>query len=732
MVQPMQTVKRESHMVGAVWTGLAPCILWFGCGGAAQTTPPPPPPPSEPKVVVESPPTPAPTELTSDEGMWLLNDFPSARLERRHGFAPSHAWLDEVRLSSVRLAGGCSGSFVSPNGLVMTNHHCAVRCVQQVSTKQKDFMTLGFNATSAGEELRCPEMEINQLVEITDVTDRVGSATKGLEEKAANEARKAELSRIEKSCATSDDYRCDVVSLFHGGKYHLYKYRRYQDVRLVFAPEKSIAFFGGDPDNFNFPRYDLDVTFVRVYQDGKPSKTEHYFPWSAKGAEKGELVFVSGHPGSTSRTMTVAQLAYMRDYALPSWLIKLAERRGAIREFQKLGAEQKRVSETAMFGSENAIKALRGRRLALVDAEFFERKVREEQELRARVNADPELRAKYGDAWERIAAAQERKRELRTPLMLIEKGDGFWSTFMDHARTIVRASEELPKPNEQRYREFVDSQLPALKQQLYSSAPINDEFETMKLALSLTRLRELLGTDHSVVKAVLGTKSPQQVAEEVVRGTKLGKVDERKRLFEGGKAAVQGSKDPAIDLARTLEPFARDVRKSFEDEVEAVEDRNAERIAAARFAVLGTSVYPDATFSLRLSFGTVQGWEEGGKQVEPFTTMGGAFDRHTGADPYALPKSWLEAKNRINLSTPFNLSTSNDIIGGNSGSPMFNKDREIVGLIFDGNIHSLGGDYAFDDRLNRAVAVHSAAILEALGSVYDAKRVKEEIEAARK
>jgi hypothetical protein len=664
--------------------------------------------------------------------MWLLNDFPSERLGRRHGFAPTQAWLDAVRLSSVRLAGGCSGSFVSPTGLVMTNHHCVVRCVQQLSTQSKDYMKQGFQAKASGDEVRCPEMEINQLVGITDVTGRVGRAIEGLSEGKANEARKAELSKIEKECATSDAHRCDVVSLFQGGRYHLYKYRRYQDARLVFAPEVGIAFFGGDPDNFNFPRYDLDVAFVRVYDAGQPVRTDHYFPWSDKGAAEGELTFVSGHPGHTSRMMTVSQLEYSRDHGLPSWLQRLAEVRGGIREFQKRGPEHERVSGTTLFGAENGLKALRGRHAALVNRAFFDKKVREERVLRDRVEADPELKSRYGDAWDRIASVQDKKRSMREEYVLIEGGQGFWSTLMDHARTIVRGVEELSKPNEKRFREYGDSQLPAIEQQLYSTAPIHDEFEVMKLAMALTRLREFLGADHPAVKAALGKRSPEQVAQDVVKGTKLFKVDERKRLFEGGKQAVEASTDPAIVLARAVDPLARQIRARFEDEVEAVENLNAERIAAARFAVFGTSVYPDATFSLRLSFGTVQGWAEDGKKIDPFTTIQGAFERHTGSPPYDLPSSWLKAKDRIDLSTPMNLSTSNDIIGGNSGSPLFNKERQIVGLIFDGNIHSLGGDYAFDARVNRAVSVHSVAILEALDKVYEAKRLKDEIEAARK
>jgi hypothetical protein len=668
-----------------------------------------------------------PLSFSSDEGMWLLNHFPSEVLERRHGFAPTQAWLDEVMRSSVRLARGCSGSFVSSRGLVMTNHHCAVGCIQQLSTTRKDYIKSGFTAKQATDEPRCPEMEINQLIEITDVTDRVNEATKGLDETKANDARKQQMSAIEKSCATSDALRCDVVTLFQGGRYHLYKYRRYQDVRLVFAPEVSIAFFGGDPDNFNFPRYDLDVTFLRVYENGKPASTPSHFRWSPHGAEQGQLTFVSGHPGRTSRMSTVSQLAYMRDHGVPAVLMRWLEIRGAVREFQKRGVEQARVSGTTLFGAENAIKALRGRQQALLDPMFFSQLQQKENQLRDRVKADADLEAKYGDAWDRIAAVQAAKQRLANEYALVEAGQGFWSTLMDHARKIVRASDELPKPNEQRLREYADSNLPALQQELFSTAPIHQEFEEMKLALSLTRLRELLGTDHPVVKAALGNESPEQVAKKTIAGTKLTHVDERKRLYESGKTAVQASSDAAIVLARTIDPWARQIRERFEQQVEAVETRNAERIAAARFAVFGTSVYPDATFSLRLAFGVVQGWTENGQQVGPFTTMAGAFERHTGAPPFDLPASWLTAKSKINGSTPMNLVSTHDIIGGNSGSPMFDTQRQIVGLIFDGNIHSLGGDYAYDPRSNRAVSVHSSAILEALDKVYDARSLREEL-----
>ncbi len=684
--------------------------------------------PSAPSSSPAQPPPPlAGTPPSSDEGMWLLEDFPVQRLKDKYGFAPTKEWLDHVRLSSIRFPGGCSGSFVSPRGLVMTNHHCVHHCVQQISNKKNDHVANGFQAARLEDEVPCPAMEINQLVEIKDVTGSIEDATRGMPDKEANDAKKAEMSRLEKACATSDSIRCDVVTLYHGGRYHLYKYKRYQDVRLVFAPELSIAFFGGDPDNFNFPRYDLDTSFVRVYENGKPAATDQYFKWSKAGAGEGELTFVSGHPGSTSRLLTVAELEYVRDEALPPRLMRLAEARGVLSEFQKLGQEQKRISSSRLFGVENAIKALRGRWQALLDPAFFARKASEERAIRSRVDADPRMKAAYGSAWDAIAAAQKRKREIRAPYVWLEQGWAFWSDLAEHARTLVRAAEELPKPDGTRLREFSDSHLPEIKQELLASAPIYDDLEIVTLTLSLTQMREALGVDHPAVRKLLGKDAPATVAARLVKGTRLKDVAFRKKLLEGGKSAVDASNDPMIAFMRSIDADARAVRKDYEDNVEAVEKKNSELIAKARFELLGTSEYPDATFTLRLSYGQVRGWVEGGQPVKPFTTIGGAFERHTGAEPFALPKSWLDARSRLDLDTPFNFVTTNDIIGGNSGSPVINKDAEIVGLIFDGNIHSLGGDYYFDEASNRAVALHSSAILEALDKVYHATRLRDEL-----
>lgn len=669
------------------------------------------------------------SEIAADDrgGMWLFNRFPSDKVGREFGFSPDQPWLDHVRLSSIRLGRGCSGSMVSPSGLVMTNHHCAHRCIEQISNAKNDHVANGFYAAAEKDEVACPALEADQLVEITDVTDRVNAVTRGLSDRDYNIAQKAEMSKIEKECASSDQIRCDVVSLYHGGFYHLYKYRRFQDLRLVFAPEFSVAFFGGDPDNFMFPRYDLDVTFLRIYDGGKPASMQHYLKWSPAGVRGGDLAFVSGHPGSTSRSLTVAEVEYQRDTQIPARLLRLTEARGMLREFQKRGKEQKRISSATLFYVENGIKALKGRRDALLDREVFSALVKAEQALRAKVQSDPAMKLEYGDAWGAIAAAQQELVRVRKPYTQIEQGAAFWSDLFSFARTLVRAAEETGKPNEKRLREYVDSQMPAVKQQLFSTAPIDDEFEILTLALSLTQMREELGIDDPVVRKILGRQSPRQLATALVKGTALKDLKVRRRLFDGGKAAVDGSKDPLIELARKIDVDARQVRTKYEDNIEGVVKKNSEIIARARFKIYGTRVYPDATFTLRLSFGVVKGWNEDGREVAPLTTIGGAFERATGEPPFALPKSWLAAKNKLDLTTPLDFCSTNDIVGGNSGSPVIDRNAEVVGLIFDGNIHSLGGDYVFDEAKNRAVSVHSSGLLEALDKIYGATRIRDEL-----
>ncbi|BAC90569.1 S46 family peptidase [Gloeobacter violaceus] len=664
----------------------------------------------------------------AEEGMWTYDNFPSEQVAKKYGFKPDAAWLERVRLASLRLAGGCSGSFVSPNGLVMTNHHCAATCIEELSTAQQNYIESGFLARRPEAELKCPDVELNQLTAIEDVTERVKKATANLSGQQFSDAQKAEFARIEKACADATGLRCDVVNLYQGGLYNLYKYKRYQDVRLVFAPEFRIAFFGGDPDNFNFPRYDLDVTFLRAYDKSQPVKTEHYLPLSPTGPKAGELVFVSGSPGSTSRLFTVAQLEFLRDVVFPESLKRRAELRGVLTQFARQGPEQRRISQETLFGVENSFKAINGQQQALLDREFFGRKVAAEQKLRAAVARDPALERKYGKAWDEIALIEKRYETFYRPYLLVERGAAFNSKLFDIARTLVRAAQERPKPNEKRLREFRDSALPSLTQSLFSEAPIYGDLDEVTLTFSLTKLREYLGTDDPLVRQVLGKESPEEVARRLVQGTKLTNVALRKLLWEGGAAAVAASSDPMIRFAVAVDPAARALRLRYEREIEGPVNQNSELIAQALFAQTGTSVYPDATFSPRLSYGAVEGYEHNGRRVEPFTDMAGAFERATGKDPYALPPSWLAAKDRLNLATPFNFVTTNDIIGGNSGSPVIDSRAQAVGLIFDGNIHSLGGAFGFDAALNRAVAVDSRALIEALRAVYGAGALVDELQ----
>ncbi len=670
-----------------------------------------------------------PTLASADEGMWTVNAFPKDKVKGKYGFEPDDKWLQHVQLSSARLVTGCSAAFVSDSGLVMSNHHCAHDCIHSLSTAEKDYIKDGFLAKTQADEPMCPGFEINQLVEISDVTERMNKATAGMADDKANEARKAETARIEKECATSDALRCDVVSLYHGGIYNLYKYRRYQDVRLVFAPEYTIAFFGGDPDNFMFPRYDLDVSFLRVYENGKPLATEHYFKWSAAGAKDGELTFVAGNPGGTDRLLTVAELEHERDVSMVRTLIYLAELRGFLNEYRRRSAEANRIALEDIFYIENSLKAYKGKFRALVEEDLFASKVAAENELRERVNANAEWKKKYGGAWDAIEKALIDYDAIYYQLKYVERGGGFDTQLWSWAKTLVRAADEVPKKNEKRLPEYSDSSLPAVKQRLLAKRAWSEEFEIAQLSFSLTKLREDLGPDHPFVKKILGKDSPDDVAARLVKGSKLSDPELRKKLWDGGKKALATvADDTMIKLFKSIDAEGRAVRKKYEDNVESVLKKSDELIAQARFAVYGTELYPDATFTFRITYGAVKGWTEpGGKQVKPFTNLAGAFDRHTGADPFALPKSWLDKKGKLDLKTPFNFTTTNDIIGGNSGSPMFNKDGEITGLIFDGNIHSLGGDYWFDEKLNRAVGVHSEAIIQALARIYGADRIVNEL-----
>ncbi len=666
---------------------------------------------------------------SADEGMWLLDNFPSDQVGKLYGFRPDQQWLDRARLSAVRLAQGCSAAFVSPRGLVQTNHHCAERCIEQLSRAGKDLLASGFYAKEEKDEAKCPDFELDQLIGIGDVTPRVREAIEGKEGEAFTEAKRAVKAAIAKECSGGDDaLRCDVVELYEGGVYNLYKYRRFQDVRLVFAPEQAIAFFGGDPDNFEFPRYDLDVSYLRAYQDNKPLDTSaNFFRYAPEDVKPGDLTFTVGNPGSTKRLNTVAELEYNRDVTLPRALFRLSELRGLLTEFQTKGAEEKRIAAGRIFGVENSLKGQKGRFGALVDPALIAARSQAESELRARVNDDPALKAEAGAAWDTIRETLQRWKPKSEKYAYTEGRAAFDSQLFTDALALLRYPAEKAKPEEKRLPEYTDANFPSLRQSVLADRPFYPELQKLTLTFSLTKLREVLGPDDPFVRKVLGKKSPAELATELVDGSKLGDAAVRKALLEGGQAAIDASSDPMVELARLVDPDFRAIRKDYEDNFVAPLNKSHSAIARARFKIFGTSIYPDATFTMRISYGTVKGYWQNGKFVEPITRIGGLFERATGAPPYRLPESWVAARPVLNMDQPMNFATTNDIIGGNSGSPVVNKAGEIVGLIFDGNIQSLGGDFGFDPGVNRAVAVNVGALREALTKVYHADRIAAEL-----
>lgn len=665
----------------------------------------------------------------ADEGMWTFDRFPAAEVAKKYGFRPDPKWLDHVRLGSLRLAGGCSAAFVSPRGLVQTNHHCAVECIEQLSTAGRNLVAEGFYARAEADERKCPTIEANQLIEITPVTARIKRATDGKDGAAFAAALKAEKARIAAECSRNDDnLRCDVVELYGGGVYDLYKYGRYQDVRLVFAPEVSIAFFGGDPDNFEFPRYDFDVSFLRVYVDGKPLDTSaSYLRYAKADARVADLVFTSGNPGSTKRLETVAQLEYRRAVTLPRDIAWYSEERGLLTQFAAESPEHARIARTVLYEVENALKAEKGMFAALMDPRIIHDRAVAEQALRAKVDADATLGRQYGAAWDGISATLERYRVQDDRLFLLANNRGFLSDLLEHARVLVRHAAEKVKPDAERLADYTEASFPELRQKLVSEAPIYPELEKLRLTFSLTKLREVLGPDDDFVKKVLGNRSPAQLAAELVDKTKLADPALRRRLLDADLATLKASDDPMIKFALAIDPDLRAALKARNDGLNAALARYGAQIAAARFRVEGTSTYPDATFTPRLSYGAITGYEVGGRKIAPVTYVRGLYARATGAEPFRLPPSWIAARTALNPDTPINLATTNDMVGGNSGSPLINKDAEVVGLAFDGNIQSLGGDYGYDAAVNRAVVVSVGILREGLAKVYHADRLVREL-----
>ena len=669
-----------------------------------------------------------PVTVRSDEGMWTFHNPPVQQLKERYGFNLTTEWLDHVRLASVRFNDGGSGSFVSPHGLVLTNHHVAMGQLQKLSTSGKNYARDGFYARTRGEEIKSPDLELNVLISMQDVTARVqDAARKQTSEAEALQARKAEIARIEKESLDSSGLRSDVVSLYGGGEYWLYRYKKYTDVRLVFAPEQQIAYFGGDPDNFTYPRYCLDMALFRVYENGGPVESKHYLKWNPGGAEAGDLVFVSGHPGSTERLKTVAQLEAERDHHLPMMIRMLNRRLETLKRYGQRGSEPARQAANQILSIENALKAFKGELDGLMNPGLMKKKMKEEAEFRALVSKNGDLESRYGGAWDelRLAQAQELERAKETFFRTLRG-----ARLPTMALTLVLYSQEVEKPDGERLDGFHESQLESLRFRLLSPAPVYPELEIELLADSLNESLEQLGPNDAFVKAVLHGRAPVEVAKELVQGTKLTDPAFRKTLLEQGKSAIAGSKDPAIELARRVEPAVREIRKWHETKVESLTASAGEKLGKARFAVYGRSIYPEATFTLRLAFGTVKGYPMNGTLAPPKTTFFGLYDRARSfalKPPFNLPERYDQKRDQLALATPFNFVSSADIIGGNSGSPVINRAGAIVGLIFDGNIESLVGNYIYYEETNRAIAVHTAGMTEALKKLYGAAALMDEL-----
>ncbi|MGL6076030.1 MAG: S46 family peptidase [Fimbriiglobus sp.] len=675
--------------------------------------------------------------LLADEGMWLFNAPPLKQLKENYNFEPTKEWLEHLQKSSVRFNSGGSGSFVSKTGLVMTNHHVGADDLQKLSTQEKNYLRDGFHAKTNAEELRCKGLELNVLQSIKIVTDEVNGAVKmGMAPAEAFKARQGKIGEIEKAAADpKNNIRADVVTLFAGGQYHLYIFKKYTDIRLVFAPEKGIAFFGGDPDNFEYPRFDLDVCFFRVYENDKPITPEHHLTWSEAGTKPNDLIFVSGHPGRTTRQNTIAELQYQRDTGYPALLSRLNRLEVLIGSWVERSEANRQKGEDELFGIQNSRKARIGGLGGLLDPKLMDRKVKEEERLKKFLREIPvdssslEFANDAVAAFEKIAAAEKVRASMIKDANLWSNGTAFNSSLFGIARTLVRAADEKPKAARDRLPEFGDSRLPSLEFGLFSDEPHYADFETLKLADSLTMLVNAYPNDE-LVKKVLAGKSPRDRAFELISSTKVGDVAFRKKMYEGGKTAIDEAKDPMLELAKLVDTKARDIRKKFETQVDEPKRQAYSLLAKARYMMDGDKTYPDATFTLRLSYGTVKGYKENGKDIPAYTDFTGLYERSKEQGnkyPFELPKRWDDKKAKLDMKTPFNFVSTADIIGGNSGSPVVNQKGEVVGLIFDGNIQSLVLDFIYDDTEARALSVDSRGIIEALAKVYDADGLVKEL-----
>jgi V8-like Glu-specific endopeptidase len=647
----------------------------------------------------------------ADEGMWTFDAFPAAKMRTNYGWAPDQMWLDKVRSAALRLTGGCSASFVSPEGLILTNHHCVAGCAEQNSTTNNNILKIGFVAATRERELKCAGQQAEVVTAIRDVTADVKGAVGAATGEPAVKARNAAIARIESAgCPDKVTKRCQVVGLYGGGQYKLYTYHKYSDVRLVWVPEAQAAQFGGDPDNFNFPRYALDASFLRAYEGGKPAATPAHLQWTARAPVDGEATFVVGNPGSTQRLFTTEQLAMQRELVLPMRVATYSEMRGRLINAMESGPTKNREGHQALEGLENSLKVYIGLKKALDDPAFMGKIAAAEADLKAKSGN------RFANPWSDIAAATQSSRNLYfARYFALPRGDLF-----NYAISLVRAADERAKPDSERLPAYTESALPLLQKRVLDPEPIYPWLEQLYLEWSLSKAREYLGADDAETKVLLGKESPEELAERLVVGTRLADAAYRKELWDGGKAAIEASTDPMIVYARRIDGNDRELQRKYDTLVDAPITAAQAKLAGARFAAYGNTLYPDATFTLRISYGRVQGWNERGKPVPTRTLIGGTYDRATGAEPFDLPSAFVRNRSRIHMDTTYDFVTTNDIIGGNSGSPVIDRNAAVIGAAFDGNIHSIGGNYGYDPVLNRTVAVSTAAIEEALKNIYPA------------
>ena len=656
----------------------------------------------------------------ADEGMWLFNKFPRAAVKKAYGFTVTDQFLNRLQMSSVRFNNGGSGSFVSANGLLFTNHHVGADCIYQVATKQNDYMKNGFAAASSADEKSCPNLEVNVLLKIETVTDKIKAGTTDVTPPAdAARTRRANASALEKDCATSGN-RCEVVTLYSGGQYDLYQYKKYTDVRLVFAPEEAIAAFGGDPDNFTFPRYCLDFALFRAYENDKPVQVKNFLPWSKTGAKNGELTFTSGHPGSTDRLATYADLEFQRDVVMPFSLASNGRLIKKLLAFGELDPENKRIARDLLAGLQNSVKARTGFLGGLKDPELMRRKLEQETKLRKAIADDPAKQARFGKTWDEIAVAFDEYKTFYSTYTYLERAPGSGSELFGLAKGLLRYKTEKAKPNGERLREWNDANLDAMQQGLYSTAPIYPALEKLTLTTFFENLVATFGPTEPFVIEILAGRSPAAAADFYVTNSKLADVAVRK-----SPAAFD---DPMMTVVQALEGPARKARKRYEDRVQAVTTASASRIALARFAIYGDGEYPDATFTLRLTYAPIKGYTNAVGATVPWASdIAGLFARATGVEPFALTANWLAAKPSLKLKTPYNFVSTSDTHGGNSGSPTVNTKGELIGILFDGNIEGLPNQYLYRDTRERSVHVASQGIIESLRKVYKANSVLKEL-----